>query len=64
MPEQHLLIFRQCLVAWDTDARYGLTPFCGNFGDYEDVCIPVQDIDHTNTVVGIGTVMWIFKADI
>ncbi len=55
--------FEQCPVVWDTGASYGLTPFRGNFIEYEDVCIPVQDIIHTNTVVEIGTVMWKFKAD-
>ena len=53
--------FKHCPVVWDTGASYGLTPFRGDFIDYEECRIPVQDISKTNYVVGIGTVMWKFK---
>ncbi len=33
-------------------------PFRADFIDYEEVDIDVQDIAHTNKVVGVGTVMW------
>ena len=47
---------------WDTGASYGLTPFRSDFIDYEKVNIQVQDIAHTNYVVGVGTVMWKMSA--
>jgi len=50
--------FEHCPVVWDTGASYGLTPFRSDFIDCQDVCILVQDIAHTNYVVGVGTVMW------
>ncbi len=50
--------FKDCPLVFDTGASYGLTPFRGDFIDYEECNIPVQDITKTNTVVGIGTVMW------
>ena len=50
--------FRFCPVVWDTGASYGLTPFREDFIDYQEVDIDVQDIAHTNKVVGVGTVMW------
>ena len=53
--------FIDCPLVWDTGASYGLTPFRGDFIDYEECSIPVQDISKTNMVVGIGTVMWKFK---
>ncbi|KAL7465924.1 hypothetical protein ACHAXS_006229 [Conticribra weissflogii] len=54
--------FNDCPVIWDTGASYGLTPFRGDFIDYEECNVSVQDISKTNTVIGIGTVMWRFKA--
>ena len=53
--------FKHCPVVWDTGASYGLTPFRGDFIDYKECSIPVQDISKTNMVVGIGTVMWKFR---
>ncbi len=53
--------FEACPVVWDTGASFGLTPFATDFIDYEEVDIPVKDIAHTNTVVGMGTVMWKFR---
>ena len=53
--------FIDCPLVWDTGASYGLTPFRGDFLDYEECSIPVQDISKTNMVIGIGTVMWKFK---
>ena len=53
--------FKHCPLIWDTGASYGLTPFRGDFIDYEECSIPVQDISKTNTVIGIGTVMWKFE---
>ena len=53
--------FTECPVIWDTGASYGLTPFRSDFIDYEECNIAVQDITKTNTVIGIGTVMWKFK---
>ena len=49
--------FENCPVVWDTGASYGLTPFASDFIDYKEVNIQVQDIPHTNIVVGIGTAM-------
>ena len=54
--------FKECPLVWDTGASYGLTPFRGDFIDYEECNIPVQDISKTNYVIGMGTVMWKFKA--
>ena len=54
--------FWDCLLIWDTGASYGLTTFRGDFIDYEKCKIPVQDISKTNTVIGMGTMMWKFKA--
>ena len=50
--------FKFCPCVWDTGASYGLTPFRSDFIDYEEVNIEVQDIAHTNVVIGVGTVMW------
>ena len=36
--------FKHCPLIWDTGASYGLTPFRGDFIDYEECNIPVQDI--------------------
>ena len=41
-------------MVWDTGASFGLTPFCGDFIDYVECCIPVNDIARTNMVIGIG----------
>ena len=49
--------FVDCPLVWDTGASCGLTPFRGDFLDYEECSIPVQDISKTNMVIGIGTVM-------
>ena len=54
--------FKFCPCVWDTGASYGLTPFRSDFIDYEEVHIEVQDIAHTNVVIGVGTVMWKMKA--
>ena len=43
---------------WDTGASYGLTLFRSDFIDYEEVNIEVQDVAHTNAVIGVGIVMW------
>ena len=53
--------FKECPLVWDTGSSYGLTPFRGDFIDYEQCNIPVQDISKTY-VIGTGTVMWKFKA--
>ena len=49
-------------VIWDTGASIGLTPFRGDFIDYEECNLIIKDISKNNTVVGIGTVMWKFTA--
>ena len=54
--------FREAPVVWDSGASYGLSAFRGDFIDYEECEIPVQDISRTNIVIGIGTVMWKFYA--
>ena len=54
--------FEDCPVVWDTVVSYSLTLFWKNSLDYEEACMPVQDIAHTNIVVGIGTVMWKLSA--
>ena len=53
--------FTDYLLIWDTGALYGLTPFGGDFLDYKECSIPIQDIPKTNMIVGIATVMWKFK---
>ena len=54
--------FEDCPVMWNTEVSYGLAQFLRNFIDYEEVCLPLQDIAHTNFVLGIGTVMWKLSA--
>ena len=49
--------FKDCPLVWDTGALFGLTPFCGDFVDYIECKITVQDIACENTVVGIGTTL-------
>jgi hypothetical protein len=46
-------------LVWDTGASIGLTPFCSDFIDYLPLDgITVKDIARTNTMLGIGTIMW------
>ena len=53
--------FKSCPLVWDTGASFGLTPFRGDFLDYAECSIPVNDIARTNMVVGIGTTLHKFK---
>jgi hypothetical protein len=46
-------------LVWDTGASIGLTPFSSDLIDYLPLDgITVKDIAQTNTVLGIGTIMW------
>jgi hypothetical protein len=46
-------------LVWETSAYIGLTQFCSDIIDYLPlVCVTVKDIARTNTVLGIGTIMW------
>ena len=49
-------------LIYDTGASFGLTPYRSDFIDFEEASIPVKDISKTNTVLGIGTVMYKLKA--
>ena len=55
--------FKSCPLVWDTGASFGLTPFRGDFIDYTECSIPVNDIARTNMVVGIGTTLHKFLVD-
>eukprot|EP00956_Cyclotella_meneghiniana_P000566 scaffold631_cov49-Cyclotella_meneghiniana.AAC.3 len=55
--------FKSCPLVWDTGASFGLTPFRGDFIDYIECSIPVNDIARTNMVVGIGTTLHKFLVD-
>jgi hypothetical protein len=47
------------MLVWDTGASNGLTPFCSDFIDYPPLDgITEKDIARTNSVLGIGTIMW------
>ena len=50
-----------CPLVWDTGASFGLTPFRGDFIDYTECRIPVNDIARTNMVIGIGTTLHKFR---
>ena len=43
------------MLAWDTGASYGLTPFKSNFIDYVECDIMVKDVTKVNRVIGIVT---------
>ena len=53
---------RKMPLIWDSGASYGLTPFHGDFIDYQECHIEVKDISKVNVVKGIGTVMYKFVA--
>lgn len=55
--------FKSCPLVWDTGASFGLTPFRDDFIDYQEANITVQGIGSSNTIVGIGVVMWKFKTE-
>ena len=48
---------KEMVLAWDTGASYGLTPFRSDFVDYVKCNIPVNDVTKVNTVIGIGTTL-------
>ena len=48
---------KEMVLAWDTGASYGLTPFRSDFVDYVECNIPVKDVTKVNTVIGIGTTL-------
>ena len=54
--------FKQLPLVWDTGASQGLTPFLKDFIHYETCKIEVNDISKVNHVIGIGTVMYKFRA--
>jgi hypothetical protein len=56
------LSFKQLPLVWDTGASQGLTPFLKDFIHYETCKIEVNDISKVNHVIGIGTVMYKFRA--
>ena len=43
------------MLAWDTDASFGLTPFRSDFIDYMKCNIPVKDVNKVNRIIGVGT---------
>ena len=53
--------FWNCPLVWDTGASFGLTPFRGDFIDYVECQIPVNDIKSTNMVIGMGTTLHKFS---
>ena len=55
--------FKDCPLVWDTGASFGLTPFRGDFIDYTECSIPVNDIARTNMVIGMGTTLHKFMLD-
>jgi len=54
--------FKRLPLVWDTGASQGLTPFLNDFIHYVKCDIPVNDISKVNRVIGIGTVMYKFRA--
>jgi hypothetical protein len=54
--------FKQLPLVWDTGASQGLTLFLKDFIHYEMCKIKVNDISKVNHVIGIGTVMYKFRA--
>jgi len=56
------LNFKKLPLVWDTGASQGLTPFLKDFIHYETCKIEVNDISKVNHVIGIGTVMYKFRA--
>ena len=47
------------MLVWDTGASIGLTPFHSDFIEYLPLDgVTVKDIAWTNSVLGIGTIMW------
>jgi hypothetical protein len=54
--------FKRLPLVWDTGASQGLTPFLNDFIHYEECRIQVNDISKVNHVIGIGTVMYKFRA--
>ena len=55
--------FKDCPLVWDTGASFGLTPFRGDFIDYTECSIAVNDIARTNMVIGMGTTLHKFELD-
>ncbi|KAL7536614.1 hypothetical protein ACHAXR_007295 [Thalassiosira sp. AJA248-18] len=53
--------FKDCMLAWDTGASFGLSPFRADFIDYVECHIPVKDVSKANYVVGIGTTLHLHK---
>ena len=55
------VMFWSCPLVLDTGASFGLTPFRGDFIDYVECSIPVNDIKPTNMVIGMGTTLYKFS---
>jgi hypothetical protein len=55
------ITFKTCPLVWDTGASFGLTPFRGDFIDYTECSITINDIARTNQVVGVGTTLHKFQ---
>eukprot|EP00956_Cyclotella_meneghiniana_P015030 scaffold22790_cov42-Cyclotella_meneghiniana.AAC.2 len=55
------ITFKTCPLVWDTGASFGLTPFRGDFIDYTECSITINDIARSNQVVGVGTTLHKFK---
>ena len=53
--------FKTCPLVWDTGASFGLTPFRGDFIDYTECSITINDIARSNQVIGVGTTLHKFK---
>ncbi len=45
----------------DSSASGGLSPFWADFVDYQPSNIKLETAAHTNTVTGVGTLMWKFQ---
>eukprot|EP00956_Cyclotella_meneghiniana_P025138 scaffold51757_cov42-Cyclotella_meneghiniana.AAC.11 len=52
---------KTCPLVWDTGASFGLTPFYGDFIDYTECSITINDIARSNQVVDVGTTLHKFK---
>ncbi len=52
--------FHNLPLIMDSSASGGLSPFWADFVDYQPSNIKLETAAHTNTVIGVGTLMWKF----
>ena len=50
------------ILAWDTGASFGLTPFKADFVDYMECEITVKDVTKVNKIIGVETPIHKFKS--